>query len=63
MAAEREKELKQKVASLEKQIKKLKKSVKKKKYGLVWMEVPERFEEEAENGLPILREIPEKYSV
>ncbi|MDO8467397.1 MAG: site-specific DNA-methyltransferase, partial [Nanoarchaeota archaeon] len=37
----------------------LKKSVKKQRYGLVWMDVPEAFEDDVENKLPILKEVPE----
>jgi len=42
--------------NLKKEIERLKKSVKEKKYGLVWMDSPEKFDEECENKLPILRE-------
>jgi adenine-specific DNA-methyltransferase len=48
------------VSKLQKEIDRLKKSVKEKKYGLVWMDVPEKFDEECENKLPILKEFPEK---
>ena len=48
------------INKLKKEIARLKKSVKDKKYGLVWMNVPEAFEEEAENALPVLKEVPEK---
>lgn len=58
--AETVESLKRKVEKLQKEIAKLKNSVKKKKYGLVWMDVPEAFENDVENKLPILREIPEK---
>ena len=55
-----EKELPAQISKLQKEIDRLKKSVKAKKYGLVWMDVPERFDEECENKLPVLKEIPEK---
>ncbi len=49
------------------QIKKLKRQltiansrVKTAKYGLVWMEVPEAFDDESENQLPVIEEIKEK---
>jgi len=42
-----------------KQIERLKKSIKKQRYGLVWMDVPEAFEDDVENKLPILKEVPE----
>jgi len=40
-------------------IERLKKSIKKKDYGLVWMNVPESFEDDVENKLPILKEVPD----
>ena len=47
------------ILKLQKQVERLKKSVKKQKYGLVWMDVPEAFEDDVENKLPILKEVPE----
>lgn len=55
-----EKELPAQISKLQKEIDRLKKSVKQKKYGLVWMDVPEAFENDVENKLPILKEEPEK---
>lgn len=56
-----EKELQQqrenRILKLEKEIEKWKKAVKKEKYGLVWFPVPEAFEDDVENKLPILEEI------
>ncbi len=52
--------LKNKIEELQKEVTKLKSSVKKKKYGLVWMDVPEAFEDDVENKLPILKEVPDK---
>lgn len=49
----------QEIFRLRKEIERLKKAVKKQKYGLVWMDVPEAFEDDVENKLPILREVPE----
>ncbi len=40
-----------------KEINRLKNAVKKKDYGLVWMDIPEAFEKESENKIPILKEI------
>lgn len=60
MTTEREKELGEKIALLEKKVKRLKYNAKRKKYGLVWMNVPEAFEDDAENKLPILKEVKEK---
>ena len=47
------------ILRLEKEIERLKKSLKKQRYGLVWMDVPEAFEDDVENKLPILKEKPE----
>ncbi len=55
-----EKELPAQISKLQKEIDRLKKSVKEKKFGLVWMNVPEAFEDDVENKLPILKEVPEK---
>jgi len=49
----------QEIIKLKKQINRLKNSVKKQRYGLVWMDVPEAFEDDIENKLPVLKEIPE----
>ena len=47
------------ILKLKKEIERLKKSVKKQRYGLVWMDVPEAFDNDVENKLPILKEVPE----
>jgi len=47
------------ILKLKKEIERLKKAVKKHRYGLVWMDVPEAFEDDIENKLPILKEVPE----
>lgn len=47
------------ILKLQKEIERLKKSVKKQRYGLVWMDVPEAFDNDVENKLPILKEVPE----
>ena len=47
-----------KILRLEKELDRLKKNLKKQKYGLVWMDVPEAFEDDVENKLPILKENP-----
>jgi len=49
----------QELTLLKKEIDRLKKAIKKQKYGLVWMDVPEAFEDDVENKLPILKEVPE----
>jgi adenine specific DNA methylase Mod len=58
--AESTESLKARIEELQKEIAKLKKSIKKKKYGLVWMDVPEAFENDVENKLPILKEDPDR---
>lgn len=47
------------IIKLKKEIERLKNAVKKQRYGLVWMDVPESFEDDVENKLPILKEVPE----
>ena len=47
------------ILKLQKEIERLKKAVKKQRYGLVWMDVPEAFENDVENKIPILKEVPE----
>jgi adenine-specific DNA-methyltransferase len=46
-------------ADLIKEVDRLKLALKKQEYGLVWLNVPEAFEEEHVNQVPILKEIPE----
>ena len=46
------------ILKLKKEIERLRKSIKKQRYGLVWMDVPEAFENDVENKLPILKEVP-----
>ena len=47
------------ILRLKKEIEKLKKNIKKQRYGLVWVDVPEAFEDDVENKLPILKEVPD----
>lgn len=47
------------ILKLKKEIERLRKSIKKQRYGLVWMPVPEAFEDDVENKLPILKEVPD----
>jgi len=49
----------QEIIRLKREIERLKKSVKKQRYGLVWMDIPEAFEDDVENKLPILKEVPD----
>jgi len=48
------------IYELEKQVKRLHNEIKDQNYGYIWMDVPEAFEDDAENKLPILEEIPTK---
>ena len=53
-------ELRAEVERLEREVARLKKAMKSKKFGLVWMDVPEEFEEESRNAMPVLKEVTEK---
>ena len=44
-----------KIIRLEKEVERLKKSLKKQRYGLVWLDFPEAFDDDIENKLPILK--------
>jgi adenine-specific DNA-methyltransferase len=55
-----ERELLNRIEQLQRELEISNNRIKKTKYGLVWMEVPEAFESETENQLPILEEIKEK---
>lgn len=46
------------ILRLSKEIEKLKKSIKTQRYGIVWADVPEAFEDDVENKLPVLEEVP-----
>jgi adenine-specific DNA-methyltransferase len=46
------------IFKLHKEIDRLKRSIKTQKYGLVWADVPEAFEDDVENKLPVLEEVP-----
>ena len=54
-----EKELYERIHELEKQISFLNQQVKEVKFGLNWIDVPEAFDKESENKIPILEEVPE----
>ncbi len=47
-----------KILLLEKEIAKIQNNVKKQRYGLVWVDIPEAFEDDVESKLPILKEDP-----
>jgi adenine-specific DNA-methyltransferase len=48
---------KDQIASLKKEIQRLQSAIKREKYGLVWLDVPEAFEEESEEKIPVLKEV------
>lgn len=56
----REQELLNEIIKLQKQLEIANSRVKKAKYGLVWMDVPEAFELQTENQIPILEEVKNK---
>lgn len=56
----KDKELEAQIFRLEKQLKRLQYDASKRRYGLVWLDAPEAFEDDTENKLPILREVSEK---
>jgi len=60
MKTEKEQEYLDRIAELEKQLKRTHHKIKKDTYGLHWLDVPEAFEDDVENKLPILKEVKEK---
>jgi len=54
---DKETELEQKIKRLEREVKRLSQKLKRHKYGLVWLDIPEAFENDCENKLPVLKEI------
>lgn len=46
------------ILRLQKEVEKLKKSIKTQRYGIVWADVPEAFEDDVANKLPVLEEVP-----
>lgn len=57
--SEKDKEYLDKIELLEKKLKRLQHKIKKDTYGLHWLDVPEAFEDDVENKLPILEEVKE----
>lgn len=55
-----EKELLKEIETLKKKLEVSNNRIKTSKYGVTWLDVPEAFEEETENQLPILKEVKEK---
>ena len=60
MKTEKEQEYLDRIAELEKELKRTHHKIKKDNYGLHWLDVPEAFEDDVENKLPILKEVKEK---
>lgn len=57
--AETQEELVIKVRELQKEVEHLNAQLKEKRFGLTWIDVPEAFEQESENRIPVLEEVPE----
>ncbi len=57
--AETQEELARKVRELQKEVERLNAQLKEKRFGLTWIDVPEAFEQESENRIPVLEEVPE----
>jgi DNA modification methylase len=55
-----EKKLNAEINALKKKLEIANNRIKTGKYGITWLDVPEAFEEESENQLPVLREVKEK---
>lgn len=56
---EQEQELHLRIRELEKQNQYLHQQIKEQRYGLNWIDVPEAFEKDSENAIPILKEVEE----
>lgn len=56
---QREKELLNEIEALKKKLEIANNRIKTENYGIVWLDVPEAFEQESENQLPILKEVKE----
>ena len=48
-----------KINELQKEVERLNTQLKEKRFGLTWIDVPEAFEKESENKIPVLEEVPE----
>ena len=57
---EQEQELYRKVQALEKENTYLHQQIKEQRYGLTWIDVPEAFDAESVNKIPVLEEVPDK---
>lgn len=57
--ADIQEELARQVRDLQKEVERLNAQLKEKRFGLTWIDVPEAFEKESENKIPVLEEVPE----
>ena len=57
--SETQEELIGKIHELQKEVDRLNAQLKEKRFGLTWIDVPEAFEKESENKIPVLEEVPE----
>lgn len=57
---EQEEQLHIRIRELEKEVARLHSQIKEQRYGLTWLDVPEAFETESENKIPILEEVKDK---
>jgi len=56
----REKQLYNEIDALKKKLQVANNRIRREKYGITWLDVPEAFEEESENKLPVLTEVKER---
>ena len=59
MPTPHEEQLQLRIRELEKEVARLHAQIKQQRYGLNWIDVPEAFDEESENKIPTLEEVPE----
>ena len=57
---EQEEQLHIRIRELEKEVARLHSQIKEQRYGLTWLDVPEAFETDSENKIPILEEVKDK---
>jgi adenine-specific DNA-methyltransferase len=56
---ENQEELVARIRELQREVDRLNAQLKEKRFGLTWIDVPEAFERESENKIPVLEEVPE----
>lgn len=57
--AKYQEEFTNKIRELQKEVDRLNSQLKEKRFGLTWIDVPEAFEKDSENKIPVLEEVPE----